>query len=500
MIPRPGPLTRRRFLQVGALALAAPGLSAADPPPDRERDEALRRAAASVRTAAARVRNDSDRPVYHVLPPANWNNDPNGPIFYKGYYHLFYQFNPYGDDWGNMHWGHVRSKDLAHWERLPIALWPSKARGEEHVFSGCAVLTPRGQVMLIYTSIGRRLPEQWAALPEDDDLLRWRKHPDNPILIEALHGPGKVHEWRDPFAFRVRGRTYLVCGGNLNGSKGGQAVVNVYRAENDDLTRWKYLGVLFRHPDAGVKNIECPLFFPLGDRWVLIVSPHGPVQYFVGDLDAEAMRFRPRQRGIVDHGNYYAPNGLEDATGRRLLWGWVNDFPRGRGWNGCLSLPRVLTLGPDDTLRQQPAPELAKLRAGPPTEQRFRPPPEGIVSRHVQGDALEIRAEFVPGDAKEVGLRVRRSADGTAGVPIVFDGKQLDVAGRKAPLTLGPDEKALRLHVFVDHSVVEVYANGRVCVTRVVRVARDAPGVEVFARGGKATVTLWGVPLGSAWS
>lgn len=501
MFPLPflRPPTRRRFLQVGSLALAAPALLAADAPPDPERDEALRRADASVRAAAERVRNDPDRPVYHVLPPAYWNNDPNGPIFHNGYYHLFYQHNPYGDDWGNMHWGHARSKDLAHWEHLPIALWPSKSRGEEHVFSGCAAVTAGGRVMLLYTSIGKRAPEQWAALPEDDDLIRWRKHPANPLLTEALHGRVKVHEWRDPFAFRAAGRTYLVAGGNLNASKGGQAVVNVYRADNDDLTRWTYLGVLFHHPDAAVKNIECPLFFPLGDRWVLIVSPHGPVQYFVGDLDVAALRFKPRQRGILDHGDCYAPNGTEDARGRRLLWGWVTGFPKGRGWNGCLTLPRVLTLGPDDTLRQEPAPELAKLHAGPPVEQRFRPTSAGIVSRHVRGDALEIRSDLEPGEAKEVGLRLRRSADGGSGAVIAFDGKQLDVAGRKVPLTLAAGDK-LALHVFLDHSVLEVYANGRVCVSRVIQADRDALGVEVFARGGTAKeISLWGVPLGSAW-
>jgi beta-fructofuranosidase len=500
-LPSSDSLTRRRFLQLGAIVLTTPSLvaRAAEPVPDNERDELLRRAAAGFQAAAARVLDDPDRPVYHVLPPANWVNDPNGPIFHKGYYHLFYQHNPYGDAWGDMHWGHVRSKDLAHWEHLPIALWPSKSHGEEHVFSGCATVTRQGQAMLIYTSIGKRLPEQWAALPEDDDLLRWRKHPANPILTEKLHGDVKVHEWRDPFAFQVEGRTYLVLGGNLNGSKGGQAVVNVYRAEDDELTRWQYLGVLFQHPDASVKNIECPLFFPLGGKWVLIVSPHGPVQYLVGDLDTKAMRFKPEQRGIVDRGTYYAPNCLAGPDGRQLLWGWLNGFPGGRGWNGCLSLPRVLSLGPDQTLRQEPAPELAKLRLGPGLDEQF-----ALASTtrraEVTGDALEVRADLEPKDAREIGLRVRCPADGSKGVAIAFDGKQLDVAGRKAPLTLGPNEKALRLQVFLDHSVLEVYANGRACVSCVIHPDRNALGVEAFAREGAARVRWQAWKLGSGWA
>src|SRR5580765_20545 len=117
--------------------------------------DAIARAMASVAEAAPRAEADPTRPVYHFRPPANWMNDPNGPIYHKGYYHMFYQHNPYGDKWGNMHWGHARSRDLVRWEHLPIALWPSKEAGEEHVFSGCALINDQGQPMIFYTSIAR---------------------------------------------------------------------------------------------------------------------------------------------------------------------------------------------------------------------------------------------------------------------------------------------------------------------------------------------------------
>lgn len=464
-----------------------------------ERDDLLARADTSVREAARRVEEDPTRPVFHVLPPAQWTNDPNGPLFYNGEYHLFYQHNPYSDRWGHMHWGHVRSRDLAHWEHLPIALWPSKAKGEEHVFSGSAVIDRDGKPMLFYTSIGGRLPEQWAAVPEDDGLIKWKKHPANPILTEALHGDVKVHEWRDPFLFHVKGRTYMVLGGNLNGSKGGEAVVTVYRAEDDGLTRWTYLGVLFRHPDAEVKNIECPNFFRLGEKWVLIVSQGKPVQYFVGSLDPEEMRFRAERRGVLDHGNVYAPNGMEDAKGRRLLWGWVNGYEGGRGWQHCLTLPRVLSLGPDGLLLQEPAPELQGLRGEYRAEEAVELGAMPHVLDRVRGDTLEIIAEFERGDAESFGLKVFRSADGKRAVSIGFDGRHLEVAGTKAPLELRPDE-ALRLHVFLDKSVLEVYANGRTCVTRVVQPEADDQGVEAFARGGEATLKgLDSWTLGSIW-
>ena len=100
--------------------------------------------------------SDPARPAYHFRPPANWNNDPNGTIFYKGWHHLFYQLNPYGSEWGHMHWGHARSRDLVNWEHLPIALWPSLEKGEEHVFSGGAIIAADGRPRLFYTSIGKR--------------------------------------------------------------------------------------------------------------------------------------------------------------------------------------------------------------------------------------------------------------------------------------------------------------------------------------------------------
>jgi beta-fructofuranosidase len=471
----------------------------------KERDELLAKAAASVKAAAPKVADDPSRPIFHVLAPANWINDPNGPIQHGGYYHLFYQHNPYGDAWGNMHWGHVRSRDLVHWEHLPIALWPSKSKGEEHCFSGCATFTKNGQLMLFYTSIGNRLPEQWAAVPVDDELINWRKHAANPLLTEKLHGDTKVSEWRDPFVFHHDGRTYLVCGGNLNKSGGGQAVVLVYRAENGALTEWKYLGELFRHPDAAVKNIECPLFFPLADgkgekRWVLIVSPHGPVEYFVGGIDSETMKFKADSRGIVDHGSFYAPNVMFDKQGRCLLWGWIRDFPGGKGWNGCLTVPRVLSLDGNGRLVQQPAEELKKLIG----ETRAVINSTDLVDRPASLSlqdtrAYRLRCTIHPDGATAFRIAIPHNGDDKRAIAVRYDGRELDVAGKKAPLKLG-DSDGLDLAVFVDHSVLEVYANGTACVSRVIPVGERRGDVQITAEGGVAKLKLAEMsPMRTIW-
>jgi sucrose-6-phosphate hydrolase SacC (GH32 family) len=454
-------------------------------------NDAVTRAMSSVNAAAPRASADATRPIYHFTPPANWMNDPNGPIFYAGYYHIYYQHNPFGDAWGHMHWGHARSRDLVFWKHMPIALWPSKEKGEDHVFSGCATTNSRGQLLAFYTSIGygksaTDYAEQWVALG-DADGNTYTKHPGNPILSEKLHGDTKVWDWRDPFVFRDGARTFLVCGGNLNQGKGGQAVVLLYEATDGELTAWKYRGVLFTHPDAEVKNIECPLFFKLGDRWVLIVSPHRRVEYFTGRFDADAGKFLADQRGLMDHsGDYYAPNCMEDPQGRRVLWGWIKGFKGGRGWNGAFTLPRILTMAADGHLRQDPPVELSQLRGQAHNLQDVK---LNNATNHLdapRGDTLELSVEFQAGDAKQFGLMLRCSDAGAPGVLVSFDGREIEVAGAKSKLSL--DEGKLRLRVFLDRSVLEVYANEQACFSRVIYPGERDLGLAVFARGGTATV------------
>ncbi len=514
--PLPGPLPARSSRGEGAEAEAPPAPRSfvaypayaplyaeitqrdqkADLPDDRE--GAIAKATTSDLKAAERAAKDPTRPVFHLTSPANWINDPNAPIYHHGHYHLFYQHNPYGDDWGHMHWGHWRSRDLAHWEQLPIALWPSQALGEEHCFSGCATLDPSGRPLAFYTSIGHREPQCWIATPEDDQLIKWKKFPANPILTQ--NSPGmKYYDFRDPFVFRHQNRTYMVHGGNLNQAKGGQACVSLYEATNDELTKWKFKSILFT--DTNSANIECPNFFPLGDKFVLITSPHRRCDYFVGTFDAQAGRFIQESRGLVDGTDaFYAPNGLEDPRGRRILWGWIRGFKAGRGWNGCMSVPRRLSLR-DGRLVQQPALELTKLRADHHREHNLRLAGASYLVSKAQGDTIEITATFLLGDAKNAGLRLRRSTDGQRALEIKYDGVTLDVAGTQLPLPSVSSGKRLMLQVFLDRSVLEVFADdGRVCITRVVYAEEQDQGIELFANGGLAKVESFDVwQMKSIW-
>ena len=437
--------------------------------------DAIGKAMASVEKARPRADADQSKPVFHITAPANWINDPNGPIYHRGYYHMFYQHNPYGDGWGHMHWGHVRSRDLAKWERQPIALWPSLETGEEHVFSGCATTNAAGQRLIFYTSIKKGksatdFAEQWAAIG-DQDLVTWQKHPKNPVLAESIHGNTKVYDWRDPFVFDHQGRTFMVLGGNLNKGKGGQAIVTLYEATNKDLSAWKYHGVLFTHPDPKVVNIECPNFFPLDGKFVLIVSPHAKVQYFVGDFDLNTYKFTAQKRGLVDASStFYAPNCMVDPEGRRVMWGWLRGFKDGLGWNGCLTLPRVLKLDASGDLVQSPAPALTKLRA---QENKMGTIPFEPGTNSLGGDmapTIELAAELACTDATNLVLRVIRHASPKDVVN--FTAEELGLASGKNDL-----------RIFVDRSVVEVFANNRKCASRILPGVGDVEPQIVLANG-----------------
>jgi beta-fructofuranosidase len=419
----------------------------------------LRKAMDSARDAIAKAAADPARPVYHFHPPAFWNNDPNGTIYYRGWHHLFYQFNPYGSLWGHMHWGHARSRDLVNWDHLPIAIAPSLEKGEKHVFSGGAILARDGRPRIIYTSIGDRDPEQWLASPLDEDLIRWQKSDRNPILTLAAHGILKVDDWRDPFMFIESGQTYMVCGGNTSGRRwGGGGAVQLYRAESGDLTAWKHLGTVFPYRNREVINVECPNLFQLDGKWVLIVSPHRPCEYFIGTLDVHAPRFEPETEGVLDAGDAYASNISVDPQGRTILWLWGRtQNPESKGWNGVMLLPRILSIGPDGFLRQQPAPEFETLRgtvvASNPLTLTARP----AVLAGIRGDCLEMEVELAPGNASKAAIELRLPNADTPAVAISIGNDGLLSAGGAKTLVGQTDR--YRLRIFIDKSVFEVYVN-----------------------------------------
>lgn len=456
----------------------------------------IARAMRSLQTAIRQAEVDSSRPIYHLRPPAYWMGDVNGTIYHNGYYHVFYQHNPCSDKWGRTYWGHARSKDITHWEQLPIALWSSREMGEEHCFSGCTVINDRGQPMIFYTSLAleerSREPEIWAAVG-DNELITWKKWKANPVLTNRTYGGMRFHEWRDPFVFKEQGRTFMVLGGKLDQVEGGQAVVVLYEAENKELTNWIYRGILFRHPDKKLRSVECPNFFKVSDKWVLLISAHGLVEYFIGTFDQEAFAFRSQYQGVVDHStDFYATNILFDDGGRCVLWGWIRGFKKNRGWSGCFSLPRILSVSPENRLLQEPAVELRKLRGKYHDASGIRLTNDTYVIKDI-GATIEILAEFEPGNAKNFGIRLCY-CDDHADVRIVCNGHLLRVGSICVPFSPPEGERVVRLHVFVDKSVLEIYANSSECLTSAIDSSANDLKIELFSKGGNVglrTLDIW---------
>lgn len=485
-----------RAIQVSILAgfILAPGVQG------ETADEAIIRATAAVQAAAPRAQADPSHPLFHVISPAQFMNDPNGPIYYKGCYHLFYQYTPYNADGGVKYWGHARSKNLVKWESLPIAIAPSGDLGEDSIWSGCCTINGLGQPMIFYTSIGQGKNPfdqavQWAAIG-DDDLIHWQKSPANPVLSEPVNEGVKIYDWRDPFIFHDGKQNFLVTGGHL--SREHQAAVSIYEAQNAGLTRWKYRGPLFKLPD--MPTAECPNFFQLGNQWVLFVSPYGKVQYFVGDFDAQTCRFTAHKAGVVDYGSFYAPNTMLVPDGRRLTWGWLNGFPGGHGWNGCLSLPRLLSLSSDGDLRQAPAPQLNKLRGKPVAWRKIALQASGQTFKLPATNTLEIEADIDLQSAKSIALEIKGAAPDAKPVLINFDGAQLAVMDATAPLQISGERKKLNLRMFIDRSVLEVFANDTVCITKIIPTLATDAQFTIRADGGEARVDqirAW--PMKTIW-
>ena len=450
-----------------------------------------------------RLAHDPHRPRYHFLPPANWMNDPNGLIQWQGQYHLFYQYNPEAPSWGAMHWGHAVSEDLVHWRHLPIALAPTpRGPDKDGCWSGCAVDND-GIPTLVYTGV---MPQVQCIATGTDGLITWHKHPSNPVIA----GPPddlRVTGFRDPCVWQEGDRWYALVGSGIQGV-GGTALL--YRS--DDLVDWEYLSPIYVGQGAETGEMwECPDLFPLGDRHVLLFGAHPAFRYtyyFVGRYADH--KLTPEILDKVDYGGYfYAAQTLLDDKGRRIMWGWLNEgrseeAVQAAGWAGVMSLPRILTLRPDGRLGVEPAPELTALRSQHHRLTKVELTPRSPHNlEEVRGDCLEIAVEFELGDAAEFGLQVRCSPDGAEATRIVYDraagrmvvdqqrsslSHDVDRGRQEGALDLSPDGR-LKLHVYLDRSAVEVYADSHFCLTSRVYPSRtDSLGVGLFAHGGTVKI------------
>jgi len=476
---------------------------------------------ADARSLRAKLLSDPHRPVYHLVSPEGICHpfDPNGAIFWRGKYHLMYIVQH-----GGHCWGHATSIDLLHWRFLPLALTPGG--GDTGIFSGGAFLSQAGQPTIIYHGCG---VGNCIATAKDEQLIEWQKLPTNPIVPIPKEGDpdyGKYQSW-DPHGWREGDAYYAIFGGGTP---------TLFKST--DLEHWDFQGPFIadrKWINGG--DASCPDFFPLGDRHVfLFISHDRGAQYVIGRWENE--RFCPERHGMMNWpgGRFFAPETLVDDAGRRILWAWVCEArPRKcweqAGWSGVMSMPRVLSLADDHTLRIEPIEEIERLRLNPRSRENIELKMDAeLPLDDVAGDCLELALEIDPDEARQVGLKVRRSPDGEEQTIVAYDTAEKtlildvtrsslsedvrygwpsphstdgeDVRVQSAPLELNPGEP-LRLRVFLDRSIVEVFANGRQCVTqRVYPTRQDALGLTLFATGGSSkvkTLQVWEMAATNPW-
>jgi len=415
----------------------------------------------NMKKARERAKRCPYRPIYHFIAPANWMNDPNGTIFFNGEYHMFYQHNPYKNRWGSIHWGHAKSKDLVYWEDLPVALAPSRGKGEKHCFSGCCV-DDNGRPTIFYTKIGNLRDiihgaEQWTAI-SDEEMITWKKSTDNPIMEDSLHGDLKVWHWRDPYVWKEGDLWYCVLGGHFRWKRRGC----VFLYKSSDLQKWEYLGVLYQGKKEQGWNFECPNFFPLAKKHVLIVSPHKEVIFGIGTYDYP--KFIPEKWHLMDHGRfYYATNTFFDDRNRTIIVAWIKGG--GKGWKGCISLPRVLKIDEKKQLIMEPLPELKNLRKKGATKENFTilNNEETTINAQSEGNDeilmnIELNGKeifyFKIGDGKNVKILEYNA-----------DENKITVGKEKGYLTRVKESPLLSFHIFLDKSIIEVFVNNKECIT-----------------------------------
>ena len=471
-----------------------------------------RRAHAMIASGAGPdLAHDADRPEYHLLAPHNWMNDPNGPIWWKGKYHLFYQLNPGAAVWGDMHWGHAVSADMVHWRHEPIALAPTPGGYDsEGCFSGSAVVY-EGVPTVIYTGVqnappalvtlhdgGDKLREtQLLAVATDDSLGSWKKLPE-PVIAMPPAGM-TVTGFRDPCPWREADGWYMVVGAGERG-KGGCALL--YRSK--DLRHWEYLHPLASGKPNGLKSDnpcdtgemwECPDFFEVSGQHCLLYSTEGKVLWNTGEYDKRSHRFTVKRQGLLDHGAFYAPKSFRAPDGRRILWGWIRETRKeaefaAAGWAGAMSLPRVLTIDPQGRLEIGVAAEVVTLRG---MEERVTVKEETPFRRSLPGLRHEITLGL-SGDVVGVDLRLMASGEQAWALSIDAEHEMVRFEGQSFPLPkLGPGQTKLR--IFLDGSVVESFVAGKDAITS--RIYGLKPGATELAVGlvGRGSVELTHWPL-----
>lgn len=463
-----------------------------------------------------------ERPAYHISSPTGWMNDPNGFSIFQDRYHLFFQYHPFSKKWGPMHWGHCVSEDFICWEFLPAALAPDESYDEGGCYSGSAIEAD-GEHVLIYTGvIDRYLEDGFHYYRQVQCLAKgsgidYRKSEKNPIITsESTPEGSSLEDFRDPKIWKEEDGYYLVVG-----SRGADGCGQILLYHSEDLEQWKLVTVLDQSRGEYGRMWECPDFFPLGEKQILMVSPqdmrarglefhNGNNSIFLtGTYDKERRRFERENVISVDYGlDFYAPQTLLARDGRRILIGWMQSWdakitPNAFQWSGMMTIPRELTFK-NGRVFQNPVRELEKYRSNP-VQYKDLQIGEAAALEGIRGRVLELlveitefsfehfRIRFAQNDDYEMVLQYNRKK-GTLAVDRTHSGIERDVVCRRkmelVPMKAEDGREVLRLRLLLDKYSAEIFANdGEKAMSSVFYTPMEADGI-LFDADGTARINV----------
>lgn len=428
----------------------------------------------------ARPKNPpADWLTFHLAHPGPGNampGDPNCAFFWKGRYHLHYIYT-HNDGFS---FAHVSSTDLLHWKWHPTTLTPPKT--EHGMFSGTGFVTKEGRPAIIYH--GQGSGRNQIAIAEDDQLEKW----STPMALEPKIRPdqdgSQIAHW-DPDAW-VDGDSYYALSG---GSPGSGKPPTLFKSP--DLKSWDYLGLFLSHDMPEVQkdeDISCPNFFRIGNKHMLLCISHNKgCRYYLGEWKNEKYTPNFHARMNWQGWDFFAPESVLTPDGRRVMWAWCT---LGSPQSGIQSLPRELSLPDDGVLRIKPLRELETLRSEAKSETNITLKSDAPYRlKQIAGETVELKVSIKPNAATQFGVKVYCDKEGKDGFPITVEreSKTLRLGSTKVPFELKAGED-LELRVFLDKTMIEVFANDRQAAVAVHKHAPGNLGVSLFSKGGEVLV------------
>ena len=459
-----------------------------------------------------------ERPVFHVSSPVGWINDPNGFSEYQGEYHLFYQYHPYTNHWGPMHWGHSKTKDFIKWEYLPTALAPDKDYDHAGCFSGSAVEVD-GKHLLMYTSVEERELEDGEKEVRQrqciafGDGVNYEKVEQNPVITADMLPEGSsLVDFRDPKIWREDGKFYAVIGSRHADTSG-----QIPLFSSEDGMQWKFETILERCKNEYGSMWECPDFFQMGEKHVLIASPQNMVAkelefhngnnaiWLVGTYDKEKKQFVRESVKSIDYGlDFYAPQTMETSDGRRIMIAWMQSWdtymtPADAKWSGMMTVPRELTIK-NGKLYQLPVREMEQYYTNTVEMKQISMENETKQFDSIKGRVLDFCVEIEEGEYEQFSIQVAKNDSFYTEISyepkkqeLVFDrtysGIDRDILCRRAAKVESKNGK-IKIRILLDRYSVEIFVNdGETAMSNVIYTKKEAEEIT-FTCEGKAVFNL----------